>query len=125
MKERTCLPFALACCLIAGATQLLGQPRQSTRSAGDIPQTNPYSSDADVEAGRKIFGGRCGHCHGQSGGGGRGAVLNSGELHHGGSDRGLFLVIRNGILNTEMPGTFGLPDVDLWRMVAYVSRLSR
>jgi len=114
--------LTLACWWIACATQLFAQPRQPG-SAADIPQINPYSSGTDVEAGRRIFGGRCGHCHGQSGEGGRGAVLNSGELHHGASDREMFLVIRNGIPNTEMPGTFGLPDPEVWRMVAYVKQL--
>ncbi len=117
--KNACATLLLGCCLIAFA-----QPRQP-RNTADIPQTNPNSSAADVEAGRKIFGGRCGHCHGQDGEGGRGAVLNGGELHHGTSDRELFLVVRNGIPNTEMPGTFGLPDLELWRMVAYVKQLRR
>src|SRR6266481_2703079 len=92
VRERSVANFCnlvLACCLIASAMQLSAQPRQP-RNTADIPQTNPYSSAADVEAGRKIFGGRCGHCHGQDGEGGRGAVLNSGELHHGASDREMF-----------------------------------
>ncbi len=91
----------------------------------DIPETNPYTGAADVEAGRRIYAGRCGHCHGQGGEGGRGAVLNGGQLRHGGSDRELFLVIRNGIPNTEMPGTFSLPEIEVWRMVAYVKQLGR
>jgi putative heme-binding domain-containing protein len=99
--------------------------RRTTRDAATIPDTNPYSSAADVEAGRKLYLGRCGHCHGQSGEGGRGATLNSGQFRHGGSDRELYLVIRNGIPNTEMPGTFSLPDHEVWRMVAYVKQLGR
>jgi putative heme-binding domain-containing protein len=51
--------------------------------------------------------------------------LNSGRFHHGASDRDLFLVIRNGIPNTEMPGAFSLPELEIWRMVAYVQQLSR
>ena len=74
------------------------------------PDKNPYTSAADLEAGHKIYAGRCGHCHGQGGERGRGAVLNGGTLRHVGSDRELFLVIRNGIPNTEMPGTFSLPE---------------
>ncbi len=34
----------------------------------------------------------------------------------------MFLTIRYGIPNTEMPGTF-LPDIEVWRLVAYVKRL--
>src|SRR5260370_9952760 len=89
-----------------------------------LAQSNPYSPAADVEAGGRIYTGRCGHCHGLSGEGGRGAVLNGGELHHG-SDRDLFLVIRDGIPNTEMPGTRSLSEIDVWRTVAYVNRLRR
>jgi putative heme-binding domain-containing protein len=88
-------------------------------------QTNPYQSAADVELGRKLYIGKCGHCHGQAGEGGRGAVLNSGQFRHGGSDRELFLVIRNGIPNSEMPPTFGAPDIEIWRMVAFLKQLGR
>ena len=90
-----------------------------------LAQSNPYTSPADLEAGRRIYVGRCGHCHGLSGEGGRGAVLNSGELHHGASDRELFLVIRRGIPNTEMPGSLSLSETEVWRTVAYVNRLRR
>lgn len=99
--------------------------RQPRPAAANLPETNPYASPADLEAGRKLYLGRCGHCHGQSGEGGRGAVLNAGRFHHGGADRELFLVIRNGIPNTEMPGSFNLPDHEIWRMVGYVQQLGR
>jgi len=78
-----------------------------------------------VETGRRLYAGRCGHCHGQNGEGGRGATLNTGRFRHGGSGRELFLVVRDGIPNTEMPGAFRLPDAEIWRMVAYVQQLSR
>ncbi|HEV8129908.1 MAG TPA: c-type cytochrome [Acidobacteriota bacterium] len=95
------------------------QPRPS------LPETNPYSSAADVESGRRLYIGRCAHCHGQDGEGGRGAVLNTGRFRHGSSDREIFLVIRNGIPNTEMPGAFNSPGADVWRIVAYVQQLGR
>lgn len=78
-----------------------------------------------MEAGRKLYLGKCGHCHGQNGEGGRGATLNTGQFRHGNSDREIFLVIRNGIPNTEMPGTFIAPEVEVWRIVAYVQQLNR
>src|SRR5438128_8390471 len=81
-----------------------GPGRQPRPAPANLPETNPYSAAADVEAGRRLYRGRCGHCHGQSGEGGRGAALNTGQFHHGGSDRELFLIIHNGIPNTEMPG---------------------
>jgi putative heme-binding domain-containing protein len=99
--------------------------RQPRPAPADLPEVNPYASVFDVEAGRRIFLGRCGHCHGQSGEGGRGSVINSGAFRHGGSDRELFLVIRNGVPDTEMPGAFNLPAIEVWRLVAYVKQLSR
>ena len=44
---------------------------------------------------------------------------------HGGSDRELFTTIRNGIPNTEMPGSRNLPAIEVWRIVAYVQQLGR
>src|SRR5712671_5874421 len=98
--------------------------RQPRPAPLNLPETNPYNSAADVDAGRKLYAGRCGHCHGQSGEGGRGATLTV-QLRHGGSDRELYMVIRDGIPNTEMPGVFSPPEIDVWRMVAYVKLLGR
>ena len=108
--------------ILCGAL-LLAQSRRAV--VVDIPQNNPFTSAADLEAGRKLYIGRCGHCHGQAGEGGRGAVLNSGQLRHGGSDRELFSIIRNGIPNTEMPGTFSMPEPEVWRIVAHVKQLGQ
>jgi putative heme-binding domain-containing protein len=110
---------------LVGALTLCAQRRPGGRPPGALPEENPYKSASDLEAGRKLYLGRCGHCHGQSGEGGRGAVLNSGRFRHGGSDRELYLVIRNGIPNTEMPGAFSLPDLEVWRMVAFVKQLGQ
>jgi putative heme-binding domain-containing protein len=117
----------IACCWIAW---VLSAPAQSTGrparpASANIPETNPYSSAADIALGRTVYNGRCGHCHGQDGEGGRGAPLNTGRFRHGGSDRELFLTIRNGIPDTEMPGSFNLPDMEVWRIVGYVQQLGR
>jgi putative heme-binding domain-containing protein len=102
-----------------------GPARQPRSLAVDLPETNPYASPEDVEIGRRLYEGRCGHCHGQTGEGGRGAVLNGGRFRHGGSDRALFATIRNGIPNTEMSGAFNLREKEIWRLVAYVQQLGR
>jgi putative heme-binding domain-containing protein len=124
MKRKS---FAAACCWIwcvmAAIAQNPGTPSRGIPS--NLPEKNPYSSAADLTLGQKLYNGRCGHCHGQSGEGGRGAVLNSGTFRHGGTDRELFVTIRAGIPNTEMPGAFNLPEVDVWRLVAYVQQLGR
>lgn len=90
--------------------------------AAQGPENNPFASDSDVAAGRLLFLGRCGACHGQAGEGGRGPVLNTGRLRRRGSDRELFQIIRNGIPNSEMRGT-NLRDHEVWRVVAYTKRL--
>lgn len=117
----------IACCWISliFSARAQGTARQSRPTLADLPETNPYSSAADMETGRRLYMGRCGHCHGQNGEGGRGAVLNTGRFHHGSSDRELFMIIRNGIPNTEMPGAFNVPDLEVWRMVGHVRQLSR
>ena len=91
----------LACVLSAAAQN---PPRPARSAPANLPEVNPYSSEADVAIGRSIYNGRCGHCHGLSGEGGRGAVLNAGRFRYGGSDRDLFITIRNGVPDTEMPG---------------------
>jgi len=117
----------IACCCISFVVSARAQntTRPPRPAPANLPETNPFASAADVEAGRRLYSGRCGQCHGQNGEGGRGAVLNSGRFRHGSSDRELFLIIRNGIPNTEMPGAFNLPDLELWRIVGYVQQLSR
>jgi cytochrome c oxidase cbb3-type subunit 3 len=113
-----------AYCLMSCALVLQAQ-RPAAQSRPALPETNPYTTAADVEAGRKLFVGRCGHCHGKNGEGGRGAALNTGRFKHGSTDREIFLVIRNGIPNTEMPGMYSPPEAEVWRLAAYVRQLSR
>jgi putative heme-binding domain-containing protein len=116
--------FLIAYCLLSLMLATQAQ-RPAGQSRPGLPEANPYTTAADLEAGRKLYVGRCGHCHGKNGEGGRGAILNTGRFKHGSSDRELFLVIRNGIPNTEMPGTFSSPEAEVWRMVAYVQQLGR
>ncbi len=119
--------FVMTCCWVACvlSAPVLESARQSRPNPPNLPENNPYASAADVEAGRVLYVGRCGHCHGLSGEGGRGVVLNTGQFHRGDSDRDLFLVVRNGVPFSEMAGVPGLPEIDIWRMVAYVRQLGR
>ena len=118
----TLMGLWLACVLTAAAQN--PQRQQGRPAPANLPEVNPYSSAADIATGRAIYNGRCGHCHGLSGEGGRGAVLNAGRFRHGGSDRELFITIRNGVPDTEMPGV-NIPDMEVWRLVAYVQQLGR
>jgi putative heme-binding domain-containing protein len=113
-----------ACCWLGLATALHAQPAREADATPRLPENNPYTSAADLEAGRRLYTGRCGHCHGKDGEGGRGTALNTGRFRHGASDRELFLVIRSGIPNTEMPGV-NIPESDVWRIVAHVQALGR
>jgi putative heme-binding domain-containing protein len=119
--------FLAAGCWVACALHALAQQPATQSPAGpaSVPENNPYSTPADVEAGQRLYLGRCGPCHGLSGEGGRGAVLNGGQFQHADSDRDLFLIVRNGIPNSEMPGAQSFPEMEIWRIVAYVRQLSR
>jgi putative heme-binding domain-containing protein len=108
--------------VVVASAQTPGRP---PRTAANLPETNPHTTPADLELGRAIYNGRCGQCHGLEGEGGRGSALNTGRFRLGGSDRELFLTIRNGIPNTEMPGAGNVADMEVWRMVAYVQQLGR
>jgi len=112
----------LLCLLVVALPVASQRPGRAPRPAANIPENNPFTSDADIAAGRLLFLGRCGICHGQAGEGGRGPVLNTGRYRHGGSDRELFQIIRNGISNSEMRGA-NLRDHEVWRVVAYTKRL--
>lgn len=116
---------AVFCSLLVAAAlpvRAQGMASDKMRSAAGLPEKNPLDSEADIGIGRRLFLGRCALCHGQDGEGGRGAALNTGQFRHGTLDLEMFMTIRNGIANTEMPGTF-LTDPDVWRLVAYVKRL--
>jgi len=122
--ERIAVIIFIVFWMLAGALPAQAQRMRGdeARSTADLPEKNPLDSEADIGIGRQLFLGRCALCHGQDGEGGRGAALNTGQFRHGTSDREMFMTIRNGIANTEMPGTF-LTDPEVWRLVAYVKRL--
>jgi putative heme-binding domain-containing protein len=122
--EKRMRRFLIAGCLLVNALPMPAQrlTGEAARNPANLPERNPFATERDVALGRQLFLGRCGPCHGRDGEGGRGAALNTGQYRHGDSDRDMFLTIRNGIANTEMPGTF-LADPDVWRLVAFVRRL--
>lgn len=91
----------------------------------DIPDKNPFTTQNDVERGRHLFGINCAPCHGPEGNGGRGANLARPKLPRATDDKALFLIIRDGIQNTEMPGAWSLSDHETWQVVAHVRTLGR
>jgi cytochrome c oxidase cbb3-type subunit 3 len=88
-----------------------------------VARGQPFSQ-ADVEAGGRIYRSHCAECHGIQGEGGRGPNLQRGEYFHGSSDEALFRTIQRGIPGTEMPGIYyeGKP---VWQLVAFVRSLAR
>jgi putative heme-binding domain-containing protein len=87
-----------------------------------IPDTNPFSSDADIQQGSALFQTHCTYCHGASGEGGRGADLTTGIYSRGGRDPELYASIRYGIPGTEM-APVRVTDDDVWKLVGFVKRL--
>lgn len=89
----------------------------------DIADKNPYTTSADIEMGKKLFGGRCAGCHGPTGDGGKGANLGQAILPRAADDRSLYTVVRYGIPETEMPATL-LSVQEVWQIAGYVRTLS-
>jgi putative heme-binding domain-containing protein len=90
-----------------------------------IPKENPSASPEDLKAGEKLFLGQCASCHGPKGEGGKGAVLGQPRLRHAPDDAALFVVIRDGIKGTDMPGGYALTTHETWQVAAYVRSLGR
>ena len=73
--------------------------------------------------GRRLFSGACSACHGDTGKGGRGPDLTTGDWKHGGSDEDLLRNITKGIPGTQMPA-IPLPDADARAIVAHLRSLT-
>jgi cytochrome c oxidase cbb3-type subunit 3 len=91
----------------------------------EVPEKNPYQTEADVARGKQLFLGHCAPCHGPAGDGGKGANLARPVLPRAADDRSLFLVVRKGIPGTEMPGAWEMIDHEIWQVAAFVRTLGR
>src|SRR5262245_12178465 len=76
-----------------------------------------------AQNGRRLFVSNCSACHGDTGKGGRGPDLTTGEWKHGGSDEDLFRNITKGIAGTQM-AAITLPDNDARAIVAHLRTIS-
>jgi cytochrome c oxidase cbb3-type subunit 3 len=90
----------------------------------DLPvaTSNPYTAGADLEQGKKLYGGRCAGCHGPAGNGGKGANLATPSLSRAQTDSGLYTVIRYGLPESEMPPS-NMTQREIWQIAAYVRTL--
>lgn len=95
-----------------------------SKALQDRVQENPHTTEADVEAGARVFRRSCSLCHGADGTGGDGPDLTRGVFRHGSSDAALFRNILTGIPNSGMGGIYQ-PDKSIWQVVSYVRSLSR
>ena len=76
-----------------------------------------------AQNGRRLFVSSCSACHGDSGKGGRGPDLTTGDWKHGGSDEDLLRNITKGIPGTQMPA-IPLPEPDARAIVAHLRELT-
>lgn len=84
---------------------------------------NPYTSPADVDAGKLLFRDQCATCHAPDGRGGTTApALVGREFTHGDSDWALYRTIHYGVPKTAM-APHPLPQRALWQVIAYIRSL--
>lgn len=102
---------------------LFQQPQNQKADAPEFDK-NPFTSEADLAQGKRLYDGRCAGCHGPKGDGGKGANLAQPVLSRTSDDRSLWMVIRYGIPDTEMPGGL-MTQREIWQVAAYVRSLGR
>ncbi len=102
---------------------LFQQPQNQKADAPEFDR-NPFTSEADLAQGKRLYDGRCAGCHGPKGDGGKGANLAQPLLPRSSEDRSLWMVIRYGIPDTEMPGGL-MTQREIWQVAAYVRSLGR
>src|SRR5579871_6104880 len=68
---------------------------------------------------RRLFVQLCSACHGDTGKGGRGPDLTTGQWKHGGSDDDLDRSITKGIAGTEMPA-FPRPPAEVRLLISFL-----
>ncbi len=91
----------------------------------EIAETNPYRGDAAaIEEGKKLFGAKCGQCHGPDAGGGPDAPdLVDEETMYGSTDGDAFRIVYYGTPNGMPTWKKELGIDDIWKVLAYVDSL--
>ena len=86
--------------------------------------TNPLGGSPDVvSAGHRLYNKTCTMCHGADGTEGeRAPALAANRRYFRLSEAAIFDAIKTGISGTAMPAS-GLPDDDIWRIVAYIRNI--
>ncbi|HSH74138.1 MAG TPA: c-type cytochrome [Longimicrobiales bacterium] len=87
--------------------------------------TNIYTTARDVASGEGLFDRHCSRCHGIGATGGERGPDLTGGFQRASTDGGLFVVIRDGVPNTEMRGIArSQSDQMVWQIVAYLRSLT-
>ena len=124
-----------------GSTGACPQPRKTARAPQDfLEKTNPLpNSDATIQAGKTLFlqtaqPVACAMCHGDIGNG-QGFMcaalippprnFTCGSMLKDIPDGQLFWIIKNGSPGTGMMSFAGLPDDQVWQLIAYVRSLAK
>jgi cytochrome c len=100
-----------------------------TRAAypqGEPKMLNPFAGAAEaVKEGRKLYvANGCSACHGLTGGGGMGKTIIDDTWVFGSDDETLYKLIKGQIPQQTMPiSAAGLPDEQVWKILAYVRSL--
>jgi cytochrome c oxidase cbb3-type subunit 3 len=126
MHRNVWLISSFAAMLIAGPVQAQGPNQGPTTPTEKAPaEKNPFQGDAEaIRAGMGQFRVRCADCHGMDGTGVRGPDLTQ-VWASGRTDGGLFLTLRNGVANTEMPSVGArTSDHEVWQILAYLRTLA-
>ena len=85
---------------------------------------NPLEgNEAAIKYGMGLFRSRCADCHGVDARGVRSPDLTQ-IWASGRTDDGLFLTVKNGVANTEMPANPRMFDHEIWQVLAYLRTLS-
>ena len=92
-------------------------------AAGKAVPNPAIGNPVAIDAGKTLFAGGCGGCHGPDGAGGRGPSLRDKVMWHSLDDSALYATIEKGIPGTEMPASQQPPE-KLWQLVAFVRSLS-
>jgi glucose/arabinose dehydrogenase/cytochrome c5 len=109
--------FAAATALSAQTTNFHDAP------ASAAAQENPYSGQADAQAGHEIYTQKCAACHGQSAqGAGNIPALATGPTQAAKPGE-IFWYITHGDLANGMPSWASLPDQQRWQVVSYLKFL--
>jgi cytochrome c oxidase cbb3-type subunit III len=114
--------FSFGCFVALLSVGLAAQTPAPQNPSAAIPETNPFSSEADLKEGAALFQTHCTYCHGANGEGGRGADLTAGIYKRGGKDAELYASIRYGIPGTEM-APVRITDEQVWKVVGFVKRI--